>query len=103
MRIADAADLVKGQIVEHDLIAGLQGSDEGLFDIAAEASACHRSVEECGGRPAACAQACGDGGSLPAPERHRDPAAFSAWSPPVAADHLSVGGGLIEEHEPVWV
>lgn len=36
-------------------------------------------------------------------ERHREPRAFAARSSPVAAHHLRVGGGLVQEHEPVRV
>lgn len=101
--LADTADLVSGQIVEHDRVTGPEGWDEGLFDVVAEACARHRPVEEGGGHQAAGAEAGGDGDGLLMPERDRDPTALSAWSPSITTGHLGVGGGLVEEYEAVRV
>lgn len=54
--LSDTADLVGGQIVEHDRFTGPEGWDEGFLDIAAEACARHWSIEERGGHQAADAR-----------------------------------------------
>ena len=101
--LADAADLVGGQVVEHDRVAALQGRDQGLLDIAAEAGSGHRPVEKGGGHQAVGAQAGRDGDGFPMPEGDGDAAPLAARRSPVTPHHLRVCCDLVEEHGPVRI
>ena len=69
--LANAGDLVAGQVVHDDDIAGLEAGGEDLLGIGLESGAVHRSVQHHGGAQAAQAQASDEGGGLPMSPGHR--------------------------------
>jgi hypothetical protein len=101
--LADTADLVCGLVVEHDRVAALQGRDQGLLDIAAEAGSGHQPVEKGGGHQAVGAQAGRDGNGFPMPEGDGEAATLGTRRSPVTPRHLRVCCGLVEEHQPIRI
>lgn len=101
--LADAANLVGRQVVEHDGVAGLEGWGERVGHIGAEGLPVHRTVEHprCG--DAVAAQGRRDGGGLPVALTHAHPTALAGRRTSVAAGHGGVGGCFIDEHEAIRI
>ena len=97
--LADAGDLVGGQVVEHDDIAALKGRGERLADVDAEGVAIHGSVEHPGRGEPRQAQAGDEGHGLPVTEGHAVAAALADRRPAIEARHLGVDTGLVEEDQ----
>ena len=70
---ADALDLVGGQVVHDDDIAGGQGRREGLLDTGQEALAVDSAVEDAGRGDPVVAQRSQEGRGLPMAVRHTSP------------------------------
>lgn len=98
-RLADAGDLVGGQVVEHNDIAAPERGREDVADVGSERIAIHRCVEHpwCG--QARQAQACDEGHRLPMPEGSAVAAAFADRCPAIKPRHLGIHAGLVEEDE----
>ena len=71
--LADAADLVGGQVVEHDRVAGPEIGHEHSRDVGAEGLPVHCPIEQPGRGDAAGAQARRHGGGLPVALGQRSP------------------------------
>lgn len=97
---AHTGNLMAGQVVGNDHVAGTQGGAEKLLHVGEEGGAVHGSIDDQRGGDGIAAQ-CGDeGGGLPVPVRRRPEAALSAWRAPAGGGHRRVDPGLVEEHQP---
>jgi hypothetical protein len=95
----DPVALVGRQVVhDHDVAVG-QGGGEDLLDIGLEGVAVHRTVENPRGHEAVAAQAAGEGGGLPMTPGDLADQPLADRASPVAAGHLGVGPGLVDEHQ----
>ena len=101
--VADAGDLVRGEIVHDDDVARPQRRRQAAADVGAEDGAGHRPIDDEGGGEAAGAP-CGD-------ERRPLPMAVGhlADQPPAAAAaaprarHVGGGGGFVDENQPLRI
>lgn len=95
--LSNAGDLVAGQVVHDDDIAGLEAWGENLLGVGLECSAVHRSIQHHGGAQAAQAQAGDEGGGLPVSPRDRREQAFAAPGAAAEPGHVGFGAGFIDE------
>src|SRR5262249_28744026 len=107
---ADAADqtahslaLVTAQIVHDDDIAGAEGRDQELLNIGAKAGAVDWSVDDAGRGDAVVAQRRQEGQCPPAALRYLGDQASAATAAPMAAGHVGLGPGLVDEHQALGV
>ena len=70
MRLAHGRELVGGEVVHDDDVAGGQRRSEDLLDVGSQGHAIHGAVDRAGRRQTAQAQAGDEGGRLPMPMRH---------------------------------
>jgi hypothetical protein len=70
-----------------------------LFDVGLESQLVHRPVEDEGRRQAIAAQGGGEGGGLPVAMRDLADQPLALGRAAVAAGHLGVGPGLVDEHQ----
>ncbi len=88
------------KIVDDDECLRARASDENLFDIDAERVTIHRTFQYPRGDQTVAAQAAGEGCRLPmSPRGLADEPLASSTSLSVAADHLGVGAGFVNEHQ----
>jgi hypothetical protein len=98
--LAHGAPFVAAEIVHDDDVAGLQGGNEELLDIGEEASAVDRPVDHAGGIDAVVAQRGQEGHRAPAAVRHFGDEPRAAQRAAVAARHVGLGPGLVDEDQP---
>lgn len=97
--LADAGDLVRGQLVEHDDVAAPERRREDIADVDAERIAIHRAIDHPGRGHAAQPQPGDEGHRLPVSERHGIVAPFAHWRPAIEPRHLGIDAGFVEEDE----
>lgn len=95
--LANTGDLVAGQVVHDDDIAGLEAGGENLLAIGLEGGAVHRPVEHHGGAQATQAQAGDEGGRFPMSPRYRREQAFAAPGSAAQPGHVGFGAGFVDE------
>lgn len=100
---AYAQDLVGGEIVHDDDVAGAQGRDQDLLDVDEEGFAVHGAVEDEGRDQAVAAQTGGEGGGLPVSPGLSADQPSAPWRAAPGADHLGVGAGLVDEDQLVRI
>ena len=98
--LADASDLVGGQVGHDDAVSGVEFGYQDLFHIGLEGSPMHRPVEEHRGRQAGEAQAGGQRGGLPMAMGYGGPAPFAFARPSPQPRHLHRRAGLVDEDQP---
>ena len=91
--------LVAAQIVHNDDIARSEGRQQTLFDIGQEAGAVDRAVEDAGSGHAVVAQRRYESQRLPVPVGAGCPQPLAPGAAAMAAGHVRLGPGLIQEHE----
>ena len=105
--LAHAANLVRGEIVANDEVAGTQFWREDFPHVRQEHVAIHRSIKQQWSGEAVVAQGGDEGGRAPVTVRHRAQAALGAPGAPVEARHLGVEPRFIKEDEagdgPAWL
>ena len=99
-RLADAGDLVGGEIVHDDDVARPQLRGQHLLDPSAGRCTVHGAVGDVGGDEAARGQAADEGGALPVAVRDRAVQAPAARAAAVAPRHVGRGTGLVDEDQP---
>ena len=96
-------DLMRGQIVHDDDVAGPQLGNERLFDIGEKGLAVHWAFEDHGRSDAVVTQPGGEGGGFPVAMGDGGATSLAPWLAPgrttVKARHLGVGGGLVDEDD----
>ena len=97
--LAHALDLVRGQIVHDNDIAGLEFGRQDLFDIGEEGGAMHRAVEQHRRTQAAQAQTSGKGGRLPMAMRDGGPAALAAPGASSQTSHFGRRPGFVDKDQ----
>ena len=90
---------VAAEIVHDDDVAGLERRDENLLDIGEEAFAVDRPVDDAGCVDAVAAQGGEEGQRPPAAMRHLGDQPLAAGRPAVAARHVGLGPGLVDEDQ----
>jgi hypothetical protein len=90
---------VGAEVVEDDDVAWLEGGDEELLDIGAKALAVDRAVEQAGRVEAVVAQRGEEGRGFPMAVRNLGDQALAARRPAVAARHVGLGPGLVDEDQ----
>ena len=98
-RLADPGHFMTGQIVQDDRVARAERGGQHLFDIGDEARAIERAVEDGGGGQLVGAEGGNEGGGLPVAVGDFRHEAGATPTPPIAARHLRLERGLIEEDE----
>ena len=98
-RLAYGLALVTAEIVDDDDIAGLQGGDENLLDVSAEARAIDGAVEHPWGIDAIVAQGSQEGHGLPAALRNLGVEPLTARRPSPERRHVGLGPGLVDEDQ----
>ena len=99
-RLTHPGHFVTGQIVHDDTVARLEGGGQHLFDIGDEARAIERPVEDGGGGQLVGAEGRNESGGLPMAVGDFCDEAGATATAPIAARHLRLERGLIEEDEP---
>ena len=99
-RLADPGHFMTGQIVQDDPVARLERGGEHLFDRGDKARAIERAVEDGGGGQLVGAEGRNESGGLPMAVGDLRHQAGAALTPPIAARHLRLERGLVEEDEP---
>ncbi len=105
-RLDEASDLVPfvaAEIVEDDHIAGYERGREHALDIGAEDDAVHGTVDDERRRDAVLAQRGNEGGCLPVSVGHPADQTHAPLAPAVAARHVGLGPGLIDEDKMSWI
>ena len=98
-RLTHPGHFVTGQIVQDDAVARLEGGSEHLFNRGDEAGAIERAVEDGGGGEVVGSQGGNEGGGFPMAVEDLRHEAGAAPTPPIAARHLRLERGLVEEDE----
>ena len=98
-RLAYGLAFVTAEIVDDDDIAGLQGGDENLLDVSAEARAIDGAVEHPWGIDTIMAQGGQEGHGLPAALRNLGVEPLTARRPPPERRHVGLGPGLVDEDQ----
>ena len=95
----DTVDLVSGDIVHDDGVAGVKGGPETLFDVGEEGLAVHRPFDDEGSDHLVVAQACDEGDGLPMSVRRVVDQSIAAWGASPGSHHAGGDGRLIEKHQ----
>ena len=95
----DAVDLVGGEIIGDDDVAGLQRRDEDLFDVGEEAGPVHGASEDSGGGEPRHPQRGDEGAALPPPLGRVIGDPLAARPAPIAADQIGGDPAFIEKDE----
>jgi len=96
---ADIDAFVAAEVVQHDDVAWLEGWQEELLDPGEEDPGVDRAVHDAGRIDAIRAQCGEEGHCRPMTMRHPSQQALSARRPAMAAGHVCLGPGLIDEHQ----
>ena len=95
--------LVAAQIVHNDDIARRERWQQTLFDIGQEAGTIDRAIEDTRSRKAVVAERRHEGQRLPVPMGPGRAQPLAAGAAAMAASHIRLGPGLIQEDEPARV
>ena len=96
----DTVDLVSGDIVHDDDVAGLKGGRETLFDVGEEGLSVHRPLDDEGSDHFVVAQACDEGDGFPMSVRRVVDQSIATWAASPGSHHVGGDGRLIEKHQP---
>lgn len=101
--LADALDLVGGQIIHDDDVAGFQGGNKELLRPGPESLAIHGPIQRHGSGEAVVAKGCEERGCAPMAVRcfHQQPVTDGTAA--TAAHHVGCKAGLVDEGETVDV
>jgi hypothetical protein len=99
-RLCDASNFVRGQIIHHDDVVGLERRHEALFDIGQEQFSVHRSIDHHRGHHFVVTQRRHESDGLPVPERHVINQSHPTQSATVEPHHVGVRAGLIDKNQP---
>ena len=97
--LADGLALVAAQIVHDDDVAGHERWDESVVDIALEAVAVDRAVEQPRRIDAIMAQRRQEGHGFPSPVGDLGIEPVAAWRPPPERRHVGLGPRLVDEDQ----
>ena len=95
--------LVAAQIVHNDDIAGGEGRQQTLFDIGQEAGAVERAIEDTRSGNPVVAQRRHQGQRVPVAVGAGGAQPLAPGTAAMAAGHVGLGPGLIQEHEPARI
>ena len=95
--------LVAAQIVHNDDIAWSECRQQTLFDIGQEAGAVDRAVEDARSGHTVVTQRRHEGEGLPVAVRPFRPQPLAPGAPAMAAGHVRLGPGLVQEDEPAGI
>lgn len=95
--------LMAAQIVQDDDSAWGKRRQQTLFDIGQEAGAVERAIEDTGSGNTVVAQRRHEGQRVPVPVRAGRSQPLASGAAAIAAGHISLGPGLIQEHEPARI
>jgi len=101
--LAHAGDLVRGEIVDDDGIAGPEAWDEAAVEVGEEDVAIHRPVDDERGDDAVLAQPADEGGDLPMAVRDAADQALAARAPAADGGHVRTRPGLVDEDQPARI
>ncbi len=96
---ADRLPFVAAEVVDDDDIARLKGGDEHLLDIGQKGLAIDWAVDDAGRVDAIVAQRGQEGQRPPAALGNLGDQPFAAQRPSMAAGHIGLGPGLVDEDE----
>ncbi len=95
--LANAGDLMAGEVVHDDDVAGLEARGEKLFGVGLKSGAVHRPIQHHGRGQSAQAQAGDEGGCLPMSPGDRREQARAAPAAATEPGHVCLGAGLVNE------
>lgn len=95
----DGAALMRAEIVHDDDVARLQGRDEDLLDVEAEALAVDRPLEQPWRVDPIVSQGSEEGHGRPAAMRHLGRQALTKRAPAAQRSHVGLGPGLVDEDQ----
>ena len=98
-RPAHGLPLVAAEIVDDDDVAGFEGWYEHLLDVGQEAFTIDRTVDDARSRDAIATQRGEEGQRPPAAMRGFGDQPFAPGGAPVAARHVGLGPGLVDEDQ----
>ena len=98
-QLLDAIDVMRGQVVGDDDVAGGQRGDQDLFDVGEKTVAVHRAIDDAGRGQPSHTQAGDKGARLPARERRMIADAVAARATAVPAQEIRRDAGFIEKDE----
>jgi len=97
--LADASDLVGGQIIHRDDLPGRECRHQALFEIAEEDFAVHRGVDNKRSGDAVVTQAGDERGHLPVAVRNLCDEPLAARAASARPGHIGRSAGLVDEDE----
>jgi len=100
---ANRGRLVAAEIVQDHDIAGLEGRNELLFDVGAEALAVDGPVEHTRGAKLVAAQSAKEGQRSPVTVRRKSPYPIALRSPSPKRRHVGLDPGLVDEDQPFGI
>ena len=98
--LAQGGGLVAAEIVHDDDVAGLEGRNELLLDIGAEAFAVDRAVEDARSGEPVAAQGAEEGQRPPVAVRGEGAQALALRPPAAQRGHVGLDPGLVDEDQP---
>lgn len=101
--LADAGDMMRGEIVGHDDVPRAQRRDEYLRDVGEEAVPLHRPVEDAWGGQPGHAEPRDEGAGLPMAQRRVIGHPLAAQAATIAANQVRRDAGFVEKDEACWV
>ncbi len=99
LRSGDGLAFVTAQIVHDDDISGGEGGNQELLDVGPETDAVDRPVDDAGRLDPVAAQGGQEGQRVPAAVRHLGNQARPTPRASVAAGHVGLGPGLVDEDQ----
>ena len=102
-QLANRLALLAAEVIHDDNVAGAEGGHQELFDVSTEAGAVDRPVDDAGGGDPVAAQSRQKGQCPPAAVRQLSDQAAATWRAPVAAGHIGLSPGFVDEHQPLGV
>ena len=100
---ANGTAFVASEIVHDDDVAGSQGGHQELLDISAKAGAVDRPIDDAGRGDAVATQRRQKGQCALSAVRHLGDQASAAGAAAMAAGHVGLGPGLVDEHQALGV
>ena len=97
--IPDGLGFMRTEIVGDDDVAGLEGWDQLLADVGAEALAVDRAIEDAGRSEPIAAKRAEEGQGVPAAMRGKAVQPFALWPPAAQRRHVGTDPGFVDKDQ----